>query len=609
MKKDLLLNLPFIEQTGRAKPEGAPCRLFPRSTRFLLTLLMLLAVSGFQQVLAQVVPPPQFFVTGGTGSNSFPFNTTSTKRTQFIYLPGDLPNALPGNINRIYFKSSTTGNAGSFADFRLRMGQTSATTFPGAGGLDFFTNLTTIISAPVYNIPAPGTDSWVPIDLPIHFPIDPLQTLIIEVEMSTKISGGFTLRTSTIPGAPNHKRLTATTLTATSGGASGIFHDFGIDVLPSTPNDVAVSDITGVASGCGLTSSQAITITVRNMGSASQSNIPVSYRVNGTTMDNGLIPGPLSQMATATHTFTTTANLSAPGLYVIDGIVSQTGDSNSGNDTLSTNVTNSLIPTLPISLDFETAATGSGAMQVITNSNSAITDGAGGARTGTKGMIMDGINSASWITPVGVIDPWTNNLDHFSAVYMCIDPSSAPPLDSLFLLFDLKQLFKTTNANTNFRVTVNGQQIGDTYRPPFDPSNPATPITWQRIRVDLTAYKHLSNVEIGLESSVKEEFANATGPANLIDNLILSRRVTGLKDNVLQSQISVYPNPSAGIFNVTAPNGKYTIEVADLTGRTILKQNANGTSARLNLSEAAKGIYLMKITSEGSIATKRLVVE
>ncbi len=139
------------------------------------------------------------------------------------------------------------------------------------------------------------------------------------------------------------------------------------------------------------------------------------------------------------------------------------------------------------------------------------------------------------------------------------------------MTFDLKQLFKTANANTNFRVTINGTQVGPTYRPPFDPTNPATPNTWRRIKVNLFAYKNLPTILIGLESSVKEEFANGTGTANLIDNVTIVRRLatpTGVKENDLSSQLNVFPNPGNGMFNIDLPTGKtYELEVTDLTGK------------------------------------------
>ena len=84
---------------------------------------------------------------------------------------------------------------------------------------------------------------------------------------------------------------------------------------------------------------------------------------------------------------------------------------------------------------------------------------------------------------LATIDPWTNNPDHFSAIYMCVNPAGGAATDSLWLTFDLKQLFKTANANTNFRVTVNGTQVGSTYRPPFDPTTRLRQITGDTLKL------------------------------------------------------------------------------------------------------------------------------
>ena len=210
--------------------------------------------------------------------------------------------------------------------------------------------------------------------------------------------------------------------------------------------------------------------------------------------------------------------------------------------------------------------------------------------------------------PVGLTDPWTNNPDHFSAAYICFSPAGGAASDPLWLSFDLKQLFKTANANTNFRVTVNGAQIGATYRPPFA----GTPIDWQKVYVDLSAYKNLSNIQVGLESSVAEPFAAGAGTANLIDNIRIQRvNPTGITDKVFQSAINVYPNPSNGVFSVNVPTAKaYTLEVTDLTGRVVKREVIKGSSqAQLDLSGNAQGVYMLKITAEGAIAVQKLIIE
>ena len=156
------------------------------------------------------------------------------------------------------------------------------------------------------------------------------------------------------------------------------------------------------------------------------------------------------------------------------------------------------------------------------------------------------------------------------------------------------------------RVTINGAQIGATYRPPFAGGT----ATWEKIYIDLTPYLNQSTIQIGLESSVSEPYANGTGPANLIDNIrVLRSNPTGISDNVFQRAINVYPNPSNGVFSVNVPTAKaYTLEVSDLTGRVIKTETVKG-NAKLDLSGNAQGVYMLKITSEGSTAVQKLIIE
>ncbi len=384
-----------------------------------------------------------------------------------------------------------------------------------------------------------------------------------------------------------------------------------------SPNDVGVIAVTGPASGCGLTNAEAITITIKNFGSATQSNIPVNFTVGGNIIGTGTIAGPLLPNATATLTFTQTANLATAGSYVIVVNTLMPGDSDASNNSMTLNVTNSLMAGLP-ALNFETPATGIGAVRIVTNGKSDIEENAAASLgTGsTKGMLMKATTASGWIMPVGITDPWTNNPDFFSAAYMCFNPAGGNPNDPLWLSFDLKQTFNTANANTNFRVTINGTPIGgnqtspaNTYRPPFNGVGGTT--DWTKIYLDLTSYKNLSNIQIGFESSVGAPFAAGSGPANMIDNVRVVRvNPTGVKDNVLASSLSVYPNPSAGMFTVSLPKGKaFEMEVTDLTGKVIMKQTVKGNAAQLDLKGQAQGVYMLKIASEGNTAVQKLIIQ
>ncbi|KAA9331133.1 beta strand repeat-containing protein [Adhaeribacter soli] len=388
--------------------------------------------------------------------------------------------------------------------------------------------------------------------------------------------------------------------------------DPGAYEFMNNTTDVGITAITSPNSVCGLTATETVTVELTNFGTNPQSNIPVSYSINGGSPVTATFAGPLAPGANVTYNFAVPANLSAAGGYTFKAYTALTGDMVLSNDTTTKAVSNSLFPTLPISLDFETNNTGLTALKQVVNSNSTLAEDAGassGAPSSTKGLVMSGISSSGWTMPVPTVNPWTMNPNHLAGVYLCFNPVSGA--DSLILRFDLKQLYKDANRNTNFRVTVNGTQVGPTYNPPFDPSNPTTPIVWNNIRVDLSSYIGQPSIEVGLESSVKEAYANGNGPANLIDNIsIISYMPTGLKANLLQSQVNVYPNPSQGTFKVDLPQGKtYELTVTDLTGKVIMTQNASGGINHLQLNKAAKGIYLLKVKGENGTATRKLIVE
>jgi hypothetical protein len=69
---------------------------------------------------------------------------------------------------------------------------------------------------------------------------------------------------------------------------------------------------------------------------------------------------------------------------------------------------------------------------------------------------------------------------------------------------------------------------------------------------------------------------------------------TGLSEmNRSENDISVYPNPSNGLY-VIKSNFKLNAEVTDLTGKRVLSiTNAN----EIDLSSQAKGIYLLNLYS------------
>lgn len=86
------------------------------------------------------------------------------------------------------------------------------------------------------------------------------------------------------------------------------------------------------------------------------------------------------------------------------------------------------------------------------------------------------------------------------------------------------------------------------------------------------------------------------------------------QDNFTVNNLSVYPNPSSGIFYVHADNGTALdkIEVYDLQGRMIktVKANSSLDATEVNIKNQALGVYIVTATDvNGNSVTKRVVLE
>jgi hypothetical protein len=75
------------------------------------------------------------------------------------------------------------------------------------------------------------------------------------------------------------------------------------------------------------------------------------------------------------------------------------------------------------------------------------------------------------------------------------------------------------------------------------------------------------------------------------------------------------PNPSSGIFTMTLTglqNTEGTITISDLTGRSVYSEkgiSGNNVTKEMNLSEIPKGTYIVKVTADQQIVTRKLVLQ
>ncbi len=124
-----------------------------------------------------------------------------------------------------------------------------------------------------------------------------------------------------------------------SGAAQDIVGVFKI--AQSIANDVGIVRIDSPGDAI-LTNSETVTVTLKNFGTAAQTDIPVSYSINDGAPVSELFAGPISAGETASFTFATNADLSVEDLYNITAETNLATDSFSENDCSSIEVKNLL---------------------------------------------------------------------------------------------------------------------------------------------------------------------------------------------------------------------------------------------------------------------------
>ncbi len=103
----------------------------------------------------------------------------------------------------------------------------------------------------------------------------------------------------------------------------------------------------------------------------------------------------------------------------------------------------------------------------------------------------------------------------------------------------------------------------------------------------------------------------ATAPDFVQDMpFIVNGTVLGTNENAFEATITVSPNPVKNIISLRVPTDVVisSVEVYDLNGK-VVKSIPNLSSSEVNVSDLASGNYIMKLTSDKGIASKKFIKE
>ena len=86
----------------------------------------------------------------------------------------------------------------------------------------------------------------------------------------------------------------------------------------------------------------------------------------------------------------------------------------------------------------------------------------------------------------------------------------------------------------------------------------------------------------------------------------------GIFDGLEAEQLSIYPNPSNGLFGLDLTSTDFTtnavVEVLDNTGRVVYQSAVNGLKMNIDLADVATGIYMLQVREENLLGSARVSV-
>jgi len=121
-------------------------------------------------------------------------------------------------------------------------------------------------------------------------------------------------------------------------------------------------------------------------------------------------------------------------------------------------------------------------------------------------------------------------------------------------------------------------------------------------------------------SAFDGEDPNGTWILNISDNLggdsgeliaatiNIMGQTLGLDQNEI-GEFNLYPNPVRNNLTIEAPKTIETINIISILGQEIMRSAPNSKESILDITDLQSGLYIVKVTTDGVIATRRIVKE
>ncbi|MEO5570950.1 MAG: choice-of-anchor J domain-containing protein [Bacteroidia bacterium] len=412
--------------------------------------------------------------------------------------------------------------------------------------------------------------------------------------------GMWELQSFTAPAAGTTARF-AIRYNVVDGGINGTNSDYigidQIDVFTPSAVDGGVSLIDPIASGCGLSATTPITVTISNFGMGAITGFPVSYTINAGAPVTETFTGSIAPAATATYTFTATADLSVPGAYTIAASTAIPLDGNATNDGVSISTTNSAANNLALGLPM------------------GFEPGEDLSEWSVEDINADGV---TW-------DIVTLATTYFHSGTQCVRKAGsgggALPEDDDWLFTPCLDLVAGTTYSVDywwknfdfsppclFEVSVGTGANGASMTQSII-QHPVPPDTSYQHGTPTFTVPSSGVYYIGFHAYM---IPGTGGSSSLrLDDINISI-VTGISEVDHVNDLQISPNPTNGILNITGKmiDKNSELVITNTIGQTVYIAKYNDPfKTQVDLSGFASGIYTVQLITSKVTITKKIVVE
>ncbi len=398
-----------------------------------------------------------------------------------------------------------------------------------------------------------------------------------------------------------------------------------------TSNDIAVIKIFPISSlrqnTPTYTSSSTVTALIKNIGTVAQSNIPVSYRVNGGAIVSTVSPPGLMLPNDIDTIVFPTPITNTIGVFNLKVFSTLFTDTTRVNDT--SNISFKIVENAPVILPFN---------EGFENMNKDSSNKKVFALTGAEKIDYESNDTVNYCryrnTPFSIAPnsgvrlitldrspPVAGNDTSFSNyLILTLNLTNYLVQNKVYLEFYYKNHGDERHSNDKvwIRGSMNNAWIEVFTLIPYDTLKSGVFYLVSGIPIDsilsVNGQTLSTNTQIRWGQQDNNKASNdgnsASGDGISFDDIrVYNIAIVGMSDaNVSVGEIKIYPNPAQGEVTVIGLTTQATLTLMDVTGK-IIHVNDSSKSCTLNTSMLVKGIYLLNIANESMNITKKLIIE